>query len=107
VTRRLIFAFSVFLLVAACTPLAVVDGVSLGTTDKLLSDHVVSVTSGKDCSYLRQQQGRTYCKEDEVNPNYNELHCYRNLGGVTCYDRPAFNGAQSRVGLDGGQAPTK
>ena len=57
--------------------------VTMGT-DKTLTDHFASMKSGKDCSTVRLEQGRTYCREDEPNP-MPEMHCYRSLADVTCY----------------------
>lgn len=75
--------------VTACDPVsfAGVEAVSLMGSDKTLVDHAVSYGSGKDCSTLRRERGQTYCVEDQavVRPN---IYCYRDLGGVTCYDRP-------------------
>lgn len=56
-------------------------------TDKTLSDHLMSYRTGKDCSTVRIEQGRTYCREDEPNPMSN-VHCYQTLGDVTCYAAP-------------------
>lgn len=56
-------------------------------TDKTLSDHLVSYNLGKDCSTVRVEQGRTYCREDEPNP-MPTVHCYQTLGDVTCYAAP-------------------
>ena len=56
-------------------------------TDKTLSDHLVSYQTGKDCSTVRAEQGRTYCREDEPNP-MPVVHCYQTLGDVTCYSAP-------------------
>ena len=56
-------------------------------TDKTIIDHLVSFQRGKDCSTVRMEQGRTYCREDEPNPQY-EGYCYRTLGDVTCYEQP-------------------
>lgn len=56
-------------------------------TDKTLSDHLVSYNTGKDCSTVRVEQGRTYCREDEPNPIAN-VHCYQTLGDVMCYTAP-------------------
>lgn len=53
-------------------------------TDKTLADHVTSYKLGKDCSTVRAEQGRTYCREDEPNPIVNQ-HCYQTLGDVVCY----------------------
>ncbi len=73
---------------AAATPFGAVEAASVMASDKTLSDHAISVVSGKDCSILRREQGRTYCAEDEVHPVYRKMHCYRTLGRVTCYDQP-------------------
>jgi len=56
-------------------------------TDKTLTDHLVSYNTGKDCSTLRIEQGRTYCKEDEPNP-VASVSCYPSIGDVTCYSEP-------------------
>lgn len=56
-------------------------------TDKTLSDHLVSFRTGKNCSTVRVEQGRTYCREDEPNPMPN-VHCYQTLGDVMCYAAP-------------------
>lgn len=86
-------------LISACDPVtfAGVEAVSLMGSDKTLVDHAVSYGSGKDCSTLRRERGQTYCLEDQavIRPN---LYCYRDLGGVTCYDRPdASNTGKQRV----------
>ncbi|MEG3618894.1 hypothetical protein V5T82_10550 [Magnetovibrio sp. PR-2] len=57
-------------------------------TDKTVLDHIVSYSSGKDCSTVRSEQGRTYCREDEPNPTP-QVHCYRSLADVTCYAAPS------------------
>jgi len=56
-------------------------------TDKTLMDHLVSHRTNKDCSTVRVEQGRTYCREDEPNPMPN-VHCYQTLGDVMCYSTP-------------------
>ena len=56
-------------------------------TDKTLADHLVSFRTGKNCSTVRIEQGRTYCREDEPNPMPN-VHCYQTLGDVMCYAAP-------------------
>ena len=71
--------------------------VTMGT-DKTVLDHIVSFSSGKDCSTVRTEQGRTYCREDELNPAPN-VHCYRSLADVTCYAEPSASRAvDERVG---------
>lgn len=85
--------------VSACDPgtLTAFEGVSLMGTDKTVVDHVISIGSGKDCSTVRREKGLTYCVEDTPVAQQN-LYCYRDLGGVTCYDKPAPNrSTQQRV----------
>jgi len=67
--------------------LAVVDGVTIMATDKTLLDHVVSFTSGKNCSTVRKELGMYYCEEDEP-VGQRKVYCYRTLGGVSCYEKP-------------------
>ena len=71
--------------------------VTMGT-DKTIIDHIVSFSSGKDCSTVRTELGRTYCREDEPNPEP-EVHCYRSLADVTCYANPSVSrSVDERVG---------
>lgn len=79
----------------ACAPtvatgvpgLAQVDVLTVVGTDKSLVDHVMSYSSGKDCSYVYVEKGNRYCKEDEpvIKP---QVYCYNTLGSATCYERP-------------------
>ena len=64
-------------------------------TDRTIVDHVVSISSGKNCSTVRREQGLHYCEEDELEVKP-EIYCYNTLGRVTCYDRPDpyANGSQ-------------
>jgi hypothetical protein len=81
---------SLCLLLGACGNMghwAVADAAIVIGTDKTFTDHVISLASGKDCSLVRKERGMTYCKEDEVVPRPN-VYCYRELGGVSCYDGP-------------------
>jgi len=96
--HQLISVVGVALLVSACDfytlvprdalkvtgNLSVVSTALTMGTDKTLTDHLVSYRTGKDCSTVRTEQGRTYCKEDEPNP-VAAVHCYPSLGDVTCY----------------------
>lgn len=67
--------------------LAVVDGATIMATDKTVVDHIVSFTSGKNCSTVRKEQGMYYCEEDEPKDT-TKIYCYRTLGGVSCYEKP-------------------
>lgn len=66
---------------------SILSTASVMATDKTIPDHLVSYRSGKDCSTVRVEQGRTYCREDEPNPQP-VAYCYRTLGDVTCYSQP-------------------
>lgn len=60
-------------------------GLVMGS-DKTLTDHIQSYRSGKDCSTVRIEKGRTYCREDEPNP-IPKVICYRTLADVMCYSQ--------------------
>ena len=96
---RLIAVFACLFLLGACgllPPVAGAEAVSVLGNDKTFSDHVVSITSGKNCSILRTQADLTYCEEDE--PNLQPpIFCYRTLGNVTCYDRPDPHKGRHRI----------
>lgn len=94
------------LVLSACGPLAATgvpligeaDVLTVVGTDKSIIDHVVSYSSGKDCSTVRREKGLHYCVEDEpdVTP---EVYCYNTLGTVTCYDRPdPYGNGSQKVG---------
>jgi len=83
---------------ALLPPVALVEGATAVGTGKPLSDHIVSYSSGKNCSTVRSNSGRSYCEEEEANPSP-RVWCYRTLGNVTCYDKPdPLAGKQRRVG---------
>lgn len=74
------------------------DVLTVVGTDKTMVDHIVSYTSGKDCSSVRREQGLHYCVEDEPNVQP-EVYCYSTIGAVTCYDRPnPYDSRQQKVG---------
>jgi hypothetical protein len=95
-----------FLLVAAVPLMALQGGgcvaaLGAGTvaaTDKTPIDHVYSLVSGKDCSFVRKHRGLTYCAEDEIILE-TALHCYPTLGEITCYrTADPYPGGQGEVG---------
>ncbi|MBO6948535.1 MAG: hypothetical protein JJ855_11215 [Rhodospirillales bacterium] len=91
----LIFALAA----SGCSMLVPAEGVSLMGTEKTLGDHLISLSSGKNCSTVRREQGLTYCEEDMPQIRQN-IYCYRDLGGVTCYDKADPHGVnqnQQRV----------
>jgi uncharacterized protein YcfL len=71
-----------------------VEGMTVIGTGKTISDHIVSFTSGKNCSTVRKNTGRHYCEEDEVTVP-EEVYCYNTLGNVSCYAQPAPHGEPS------------
>ena len=73
-----------------------VNGISVVGTGKTIADHVVSFTSGKNCSTVRKNTGRHYCEEDEVAVPDN-VFCYTTLGDITCYERPVPSGESKRT----------
>lgn len=83
--------------------MAAAPAMAVGTTaasGKTPVDHLVSLISGKNCSIRRNQQGLTYCLEDEPAVPVRVV-CYRTLGDVSCYDRPdPFNGHQQPIAGD-------
>ncbi len=85
-----VLAVSAIGLVQACTvvpPISMVEGAFVVGGDKTIADHVISLNSGKNCSFIRKERGLTYCEEDQVTVQPN-VYCYKTLGEVTCYDRP-------------------
>lgn len=74
-------------LIKTAANLSIVSAAVVMATDKTLSDHLVSWNLGKDCSTVRVEQGRTYCREDEPNPTPT-VFCYPTLGDVMCYAEP-------------------
>jgi hypothetical protein len=98
--RTLVTIFFLLAL-AACNGISMFGTASVVATDKTLSDHAVSYFSGKDCYTVRKETGRSYCKEDERNPTPT-VHCYRNLGGVTCYEKQnPYNDRRKEIGTEG------
>ena len=63
----------------------VIDGVAVTATGKTIRDHIVSYTSGKNCSSIRRQLGQNFCEEDDLSPP-EEIYCYNSLGNVSCYN---------------------
>ena len=99
------------LVLNGCGPLAASPGnfnlvsgqaeiLSIVGTDKTIADHLISLSSGKNCSTVRRERGLHYCEEDEPH-SHPEVYCYKTLGRVTCYDRPDPNrGKSKRLGVN-------
>ena len=105
---RILPVLAVLLLAAGCTPspmLYPLEGGSVMATDKTIGDHIVSWASGKDCSSVRWEQGKTYCKEDELHVEP-AVFCYKTLGDSVCYDRPdPYHNNEQKTGEYGHNLP--
>ena len=118
---RGIFLGLLFLVAQACSPLgplatvphapgsaiqgavpgyAQIDMFTVMGTEKTIMDHVISLSSGKDCSAVNLEKGQYYCAEDEPTINQ-EIFCYNTLGSVTCYAKPdPYKGGYQKLGLN-------
>lgn len=89
---------SMFALSACTTQFLVGDAISTIATKKTIGDHAMSLLSNKDCSTVRVEQGRTYCKEDDPNLIADQkMHCYNELGKVTCYKEADTTSVRSGI----------
>jgi hypothetical protein len=63
----------------------------LVATDKTLTDHAVSLATGKDCSIVGYERDRTYCRPHPptVEVTSEPLYCYRTLADIECHANPA------------------
>ena len=85
------------MLIASCSSISpvpvntseilMIDGMSVLSTGKTISDHVISYSLGKNCSTLRRKTGQNFCEEDDISPP-EELYCYDSLGNVNCFKTP-------------------
>jgi hypothetical protein len=87
---------AVFLLLAGCgaTPEQAVTGVaavnvgSIAVIQRSPFDAIYSILSGRDCSVVRLEQGKSYCRPVEPPPGA-QPYCTRSLGVVDCWRDPA------------------
>lgn len=79
---------------AGCGAIIAAEILPTPFTGKTGSDHVVSLLSGKDCSFLRKDRGLTYCVEDEVPVDQPDVFCKQTLASVTCYKKPDVTTSQ-------------
>ena len=107
---RLFFLLAIANILLACSPLGQfaakqtipavgqIDMLTLIGTEKTITDHVISLSSGKDCSAVNLEKGQYYCKEDE--PSIDQaIYCYNTLGRVTCYTKPdPYRGGYQKLG---------
>ena len=60
---------------------------SVTTIGRAPTDAVYSLFSGRDCSVVRVDQGKSYCRPQEPPPEPPEF-CTRSLGVVDCWEDP-------------------
>ena len=86
------------LLMGGTPGLAQINMLTVVGTDKTLVDHVISISSGKNCSSIQLEKGEYFCEEDEPKVTQN-IYCYKTLASVTCYDRPdPYNEGYQKIG---------
>ena len=76
---------------AAALPVEMVAGVTVGSVaaiGRTPVDAVYSLVTGKDCSLVRLDEGKTYCRPIEPPPEA-PPYCTRSLGVVDCWKDPA------------------
>jgi hypothetical protein len=61
--------------------------VSVTTIQRTPADAVYSWLTGRDCSVVRLDQGKTYCRPVEPKPEP-PAFCTRSLGSVDCWQDP-------------------
>jgi hypothetical protein len=84
-----------FLALAGCTPSeGMIATVGVGATvisvtaiQRSPMDAVYSWVTGRDCSIVRLDQGKTYCRALEPPPEP-PVYCTRGLGAVNCWKDP-------------------
>lgn len=96
------------LLLAGCSPTdgmvvtvgAGVGVISIVTIQRSPLDALYSLVTGRDCSIVRLDQGKTYCRPVEPPPETPE-YCTRGLGSVNCWQDPATVPGHPRGVADG------
>lgn len=96
------------LLLAGCsaTPEQLLTGIggvgvaSIAIIHRSPFDAVYSLASGRDCSIVRLDQGKTYCRPVEP-PAEPPRFCTRSLGVVDCWSEPTRLPAPQREVADG------
>jgi hypothetical protein len=101
------------LLLAGCgaTPEQALTGVgalgvgSIAVMQRSPVDAIYSLITGKDCSVVRLEQGKSYCRPTEPPPEA-PPYCTRSLGVVDCWKDPASLPDHPRQVGDGPQTLT-
>ncbi len=66
---------------------ALVSGASIVVFGRAVPDLVYSTVSGRDCSVVRLEQGKTYCRPIDP-PPVPPRFCTHSLGAVDCWANP-------------------
>ena len=83
---------------SAVPGVAQIEALTLMGTEKTIADHVISLSSGKNCSAVNLEKGQYYCAEDEPIINQ-DIYCYNTIGRVTCYrKRDPYKGGYQKIG---------
>ena len=91
-------------LVEPAGALLAASAASIPVFGRSLPDLVVSGISGRDCSIVRLEQGRSYCRTTDP-PISPDPICTRSLGAVECWTNPEVFGTPLR-GVADAPAPT-
>jgi hypothetical protein len=76
--------FLLALLVPCCGPLA---GCAVPPFGRSVPDMLVSAARGQDCSIVRMEQGKSYCRPPDPPPEPQPF-CTRSLATVDCWINP-------------------
>lgn len=86
---------------AAVAGVGAANAASVAVFGRAVPDLVYSGATGRDCSVVRLEEGKTYCKPVEPPPAPPTL-CTHSLGVVDCWSNPeALNDAPVRGVADG------
>ncbi|MDR3533207.1 MAG: hypothetical protein P4L90_21950 [Rhodopila sp.] len=73
---------------------------SVATIQRSPADAVYSWWTGRDCSIVRLDEGKSYCRPTEPKPEP-PVFCTRSLGTVNCWEDPASVPGSPRPVADG------
>jgi hypothetical protein len=73
---------------------------SVATIQRTPADAIYSWWTGRDCSIVRLDQGKSYCRPIEL-PPAPPVFCTRSLGTVNCWQDPGGVPGSSRGVADG------
>ena len=77
-----------------------VNVASIATIHRSIPDAVYSWWTGRDCSIVRLDEDKTYCRPVQPRPEP-PVFCTRSLGSVNCWQDPATVPGQPRGVADG------